>query len=59
VQPSIKFSVRNRRPLAKASCVKSIVHIWSGSVGGANTTRAAAGARRLSMALEKSPDQGA
>src|ERR1035437_6656758 len=46
VQPSIRFSVRNRPPLANASCVKSTVQTWSGSVGGANTSRAAAGARR-------------
>src|ERR1017187_10295528 len=43
VQPSIRFRVRNRRPLANVSCVKSIVQTWSGSVGGVNTSRAAAG----------------
>src|ERR1017187_3426967 len=56
VQPSIKFSVRNRRPLANVACVKSIVHTWSGSVGGANTSRAAAGARRRPRSLRRTPN---
>src|SRR5512135_2512303 len=43
LNPSIRFSVRNRRPLASASWMKSMVHTWSGAVAGA----AVSCARRL------------
>jgi len=37
-----RFRVRNLRPLAKASCVKSMVQTWSGRTGSFRGTRAAA-----------------